>query len=137
MNLFWAVGVYGDMKSLTLSLASLALFAGTAMAIDTRAQVSVPFEFEVQGKRMPAGRYDVVPHPASNTVTLRSENGQGIAFFTVSAGSDARRQSTRMVFKPVSGMASLAEIWTGKDGAGYLVVLPSASTAADANRSAD
>ena len=124
------------MRLILLSLATLALSASTAMALDTRAQVTVPFEFEVKGKRLPAGRYEVVPNPASNTVVLRSETGQGIAFLAVPAGSDARRLSTRMIFKPVSGMPSLAEIWTGRDGAGYVLALP-ADAASVAERSAD
>jgi hypothetical protein len=55
-------------------LASAVLVAGTLAAAPAMAEVlvDVPFNFTVNGKMCPAGRYQVEHDAASNIVTLRS-----------------------------------------------------------------
>jgi len=61
------------LRSLFLALAVLATLAFTTRTA-AAANVRVPFDFNVDGKMLPAGTYIVTRDPSGSTVTLESED---------------------------------------------------------------
>src|SRR5262245_25229390 len=84
--------------------------------------VDVPFEFVVNGKTLPAGKYRV--HRAlvdADTVLYINKEGtdEGTSFTTNAAVSFSTPNKTALIFHHYGSEHYLAEIWTGSNNIGY------------------
>jgi len=102
-----------------------ALFCGTGSA---RAEqlppivVDVPFEFTVNGKTLPAGRYRVTRPMADSASVLyiRKEGGTEGASFTTNAAIDKSAENKAgLIFHHYGATYYLAEVVTGSNNTGY------------------
>jgi hypothetical protein len=98
--------------------AALLLVAGAhparAMTDDIVIKAHVPFAFEVDGRTMPAGSYEVraVGINDLSLLKIQSADGHGPAglFLTTPLGRDAKAGSAEMVFDRVDGQRFLRAI---------------------------
>jgi hypothetical protein len=84
----------------------------------------VPFEFIVGNKTLPAGEYKV-SSPLSNNaaVMIRSTDGEnGVVRLTNSIGSNADTSQAKLVFHRYGDKYFLAEIWSGADSTGRVLL---------------
>jgi hypothetical protein len=101
-----------------ISLLSLLLVAGSAIAQTTHVRANVPFNFTVGDKTLAAGTYDVetVSDRDSKMLLLRTDDGKS----SLIVGSNAAQtlkpaDKTKLVFHKYGSQYFLAEIW--KEGA--------------------
>ena len=87
------------------------LFAFAAIA-DTRAPVNIPFEFELHGKTLPAGRYEVATSTSSGVVSLVDPNGKQYASLSMPLGNpNAGKFDSKIVFVYDGDIYQLTEVW--------------------------
>jgi hypothetical protein len=94
-------------------MAALALtfvFAFAALA-DTRAPVNIPFEFELRGQTMPAGRYEVTTSTSSGVVSLVDPSGRQHASLTMPLGNPNKVSDSKIVFLYDGETYLLSEVW--------------------------
>jgi hypothetical protein len=110
---------------MALILFGAALFCCTprASAQDLpRIVIDVPFEFVVNGKTMPAGRYRVQkPLPDSDCVFYISKEGgnEGTSFATNAAVDISAPNKAALIFHHYGSQHYLAEVLTGSNNTGY------------------
>jgi len=95
--------------------------------------VDVPFDFIVNGKTLPAGKYRV--HRAlvdADTVLYINKVGsdEGTSFTTNAAISLSTPNKTALIFHHYGSEHYLAEIWTGSNNIGYRLPVSRAEQAA-------
>jgi hypothetical protein len=87
-----------------------------------RIVIDVPFEFIVNGKTLPAGRYSVTAvHPDSGYVLYIKKDGtnEGTAFTTSAAVNMGAPNKIALIFHHYGSDHYLAEVWTGSNNIGY------------------
>ena len=82
-----------------------------ASAAPAAAIANIPFEFEVDGKMMPAGRYTVSEGMHRNVIQLTDNNGRAVMFATSELGDPSKIQKSRLVFERGDRGYQMAEIW--------------------------
>lgn len=93
--------------------AVLALAILPALAQEIQLSASIPFDFHVRGKRMPAGDYEVLRLSAAGSWALRdAAAGGGVAFLTIPE-SYTVGEPPKMVFHRYGADNFLAKICTG------------------------
>ena len=97
-----------------ISLLSLLLVAGSAIAQTVHVRADVPFNFAVGDKTFPAGAYDVGSIDIVNTKILRLQSRDGNSSMIV--GSNAAQNlkpadKTKLVFNRYGNRYFLSEIW--------------------------
>src|SRR5262249_6804691 len=109
----------------SVSLLGAMLFCGTpgvaAQGLSSIV-VDVPFDFIVNGKTLPAGKYHV--HRAlvdADTVLYINKvgSGEGTSFTTNAAICFSTPNKTALIFHHYGSEHYLAEIWTGSNNIGY------------------
>ena len=97
------------------------LAVGTVPALaQTILRVDIPFAFQVEGKQMPAGAYEIVQGPES-VLTIRSADGKTQAVLvTVTRLASTSANMDEVVFDKVKDANFLSEVWYGGED-GYLV----------------
>ena len=88
----------------------------------SRIVVDVPFEFIVNGKTLPAGRYSVsAVHPDSGCVLYIKKDGtnEGTSFTTNAAVNMSAPNKIALIFHHYGSDHYLAEVWTGSNNIGY------------------
>ena len=110
------------MIALLVLLGSLAVAAQAQTSGRTELRASIPFQFNVGDKQMPAGDYTVTPiNPSSDHVVLRlhSEDGHTslIQMDAVIGKANAR---ARLVFNRYGNLYFFAQAWTSGDANGLL-----------------
>jgi hypothetical protein len=113
------------MKPRVLSLIAVALVFSFATAHAQSFVVSVPFEFHVGMKQMPAGDYTVTTAYNPVRVTMMGSNGGAIAVrrYNIDPNNDAPEQA-RFVFLRVDNQYYLSQVWSPELQNGLGVQLP-------------
>ncbi len=77
--------------------------------------VSIPFEFVVSGKTLPAGQYNL--EPFGTALRIKSTDGQTILFaFTNSVYGPATADQLPLIFRRYETTHFLAQFWTPPSG---------------------
>ena len=112
------------MKKLALSLIgalSMLLSGVSAYAQDVHIRITVPFDFSVNNKTMPAGQYDVLSAGLKNPGTLVIRNATArmeMYVNTLDRQSPSLSSQTKLVFQQYGGTYFLSQIWTEGSRAG-------------------
>jgi len=120
----------------SVSLLGAMLFCGTPVAAAhglSSIVVDVPFDFIVNGKTLPAGKYHV--HRAlvdADTVLYihKVGSGEGTSFTTNAAIGLSTPNKTALIFHHYGSAHYLAEIWTGSNNIGHPLPVSKAEQAA-------
>jgi hypothetical protein len=109
-------------KKMISTLAGLILLLAAASVearnLSNQMQVTVPFQFAVNGKTLPAGIYVVELNTERRTVLLRTDGQQPILLLAMGRESlDAPKQS-QLVFHRYGTSFFLTEVWTEGNTAG-------------------
>jgi len=93
--------------SLVAVLAAAAAFAQSS----TRLQATVPFDFLVGNKALPAGDYTVAGGPAAGTIMIRSADGKkGAIVLAQEVYLMSARESARLIFHRYGSTYFLSEV---------------------------
>jgi hypothetical protein len=114
------------MKKLALSLfcaLSMLVLGGSAYAQAVHVRITVPFDFTVNNKTLPAGQYEVLSAGQINNPSLleiRRSGGPLEAFVNASdlRSSDTSSQ-TKLVFEQHGNVYFLSQLWTEGSRAGW------------------
>ena len=88
-------------RMLFLTLAAVSGLA--AQTINTRLTATVTFPFDLQGKAMAAGRYEVIRTPVANTLTVRNlTTGETVQMFA-SYTNQVRDAANGLLFDKAGG----------------------------------
>jgi hypothetical protein len=126
------------LKSIAVSAGLLGamLFCGPGAAAAqglSRIVVDVPFEFIVNGKTLPAGKYSVSRvHEDSGYVLYIKKDGsnEGTSFTTNAAVNMSAPNKVALIFHHHGSDHYLAEVWTGSNNIGYRLPASRAELAA-------
>lgn len=97
-----------------VSLLSLLLVAGSAIAQTVHVRANVPFNFVVGSKTLPAGAYDVGSMDSVNTNVLQVQFRNGSSRMIVSSNAAQNLEAanrTKLVFNQYGSRYFLSEIW--------------------------
>ena len=104
-----------------ISLLSLLLVAGSAIAQTVHVRANIPFNFAVGNKTFPAGTYDVgtIDHRDGKTLLLQARNGNA----SMMVGSNATESlapanKTKLVFNQYGSRYFLSQIWVNGETRG-------------------
>jgi hypothetical protein len=86
--------------------ASAPMFAADRFTV----RVTVPFAFDLQGKAMPAGQYELAGTASDQIFTLTVPGGRTAAVLTTRAGNPNEPKSPRLVFRQTARGYRLAEV---------------------------
>jgi len=106
---------------------------GAAAQGPSRIVIDVPFEFIVNGKTLPAGKYSVTAvHPDSGYVLYIRKDGtnEGTVFTTNAAVNKGAPNKIALIFHHYGSDHYLAEVWTGSNNVGYRLPATNAELAA-------
>jgi hypothetical protein len=98
-------------------LALLAAACVPALSQNTKMGASIPFDFVVDGKLMPAGHYTVVPvwtHALNAWRIYNDSNNASVTIMTNEAESPVSSHNRGLVFLQTGGQKVLVEFWTGQ-----------------------
>jgi hypothetical protein len=108
------------MKTRMISIAIVAMFVATLAAASVRAQnagdlaVTIPFEFAVAGKTMPAGDYYVRRSIDGSRAVIRIQSKMGSASVYLSTHpvqSSNIPNDSKLVFNKYGGQLFLSQLW--------------------------
>jgi hypothetical protein len=97
-----------------ISLLSLLLMAGSAIAQTIHVRSNVPFNFSVGNKSFPAGAYDIGTISSDSRVLLLQARDSKSSMMVGSNAAEASKSAdrTKLVFNRYRDQYFLAEIWT-------------------------
>jgi hypothetical protein len=104
-----------------VSLLSLLLVAGSAIAQTVHVRADIPFNFAVANKTFPAGTYDVstVGNRDSKMLLLQSRDGStSMIIGSNAAESSAPADKTKLVFNQYGNQYFLSQIWVNGETLG-------------------
>jgi hypothetical protein len=102
-----------------LPVAAFAVMMTTgAAASDAGTRANIPFAFEVDGQHFDAGRVTLEARYGTGMITVRPEEGNGMAFMGVPIGNPYEASDPKLVFYLVDGKYYLAEVWMAGSGMG-------------------
>lgn len=104
-----------------MAAALLAVPAIASAPVKTTAEV--PFEFEVNGRVLPAGRYYFEAVPQRNVMTIRDESGRTLLSSIVSVADKGRDQCAGASFKRSNGRMQLKELRVSQPDSGVTLRL--------------
>ena len=93
-----------------LILAAAAAMSVAAQSSAGRLVAKVPFPFEVNGKAMPAGSYELVRPPQGKAVVIRSRVDPAMRVAVLAGEAEYRRESNELVFRRYGTRYFLGEI---------------------------
>lgn len=102
-------------RAIALSGLALLFTFSSAFAQSDQIKVTIPFNFTVGEKTLPAGEYLLERNRKdSNTIWLitNKERGGGVVVLTRSVQANATQQKTKLVFRRYDDLYFLAEFWT-------------------------
>ena len=96
-----------------VSLLSLLLVAGSAIAQAVHVRANIPFNFAVGSKTLPAGTYDVgTIDGTSNMLLLQARDGSSSTMVGSNAAQNLKpADKTKLVFNQYGSRYFLSEIW--------------------------
>jgi len=114
-------------KNLMVAAAAMVVTAGMASAQSMKAEI--PFAFDVNGKTMPSGTYDVGKQSRSGAplFTLRTQGSAAMALPDSAHDPDKEWRADarpRLAFWCGDGHCTLAEIWKGYGTPAYRMPRP-------------
>jgi hypothetical protein len=114
------------MKKLTLSLIgmlSMLLSGGSAYAQAVHIRVTIPFEFNVNNKALPAGQYEVLSAGPSNASFLEIRRADGAVQAYVNPEREVSNSShgTKLVFQQYGSTYFLSQLWTSGSASGWAI----------------
>ena len=80
----------------------------------------VPFAFSIDGKPMPAGKYDVREAGARATI-IETKDGSAHVLGIYNYAGDNKTQASKLVFDKVGDHYFLREVWTSASGQGLSI----------------
>jgi hypothetical protein len=105
-----------------ISLLSLLLVAGSAIAQTVHVRANIPFNFAVGNKTLPAGTYDVgtIDHRDGKILLLQARDGNA----SMMVGSNAAENlnpadKTKLVFNQYGNRYFLSQIWVAGETRGH------------------
>ena len=104
-----------------VSLLSLLLVAGSAIAQTVHVRANIPFNFAVGNKTFPAGTYDVgtINHRDDKTLLLQARNGnESMMVGSNAAESLVPANKTKLVFNQYGNRYFLSQIWVNGETRG-------------------
>jgi hypothetical protein len=113
------------MRKLLGLVSMIALFTG--LTVVTYAQLAypvfanVPFAFQIQGKRMPAGRYSIREERTNPAILIiRNENNKARSMVILSNSAESMNQPerARLVFDKIGNAYFLTQVWPGGEDYG-------------------
>lgn len=112
------------MKKQTLLLAGLTLLLGMAVtaadAQESSVKVRVPFNFAVEGKALPAGKYSI--SSIRDRVMLQNSEGRTVAIVLANAVSGhSSGGNGQVVFRCYANQCFLSQLWSPLEDAGHQV----------------
>ena len=109
------------MKTTLLMLA--AMMTAMAQGPGPRVVATIPFPFEVNGKAMPAGQYELVRPPQGKSVVIRNRVDSGVRVAVLAGEAEHRRPSNELVFRKYGTRYFLGEIqYAGRNVAMQMAV---------------
>src|SRR3982751_211371 len=90
-------------------------FASTHAQSNTNIIVTVPFDFKIAGKTLPAGEYIVrrsTQMSAEGVMIRRTDSRAAVFVLTKSAQTGARPEDSQMVFHRYGSQYFLSQVWT-------------------------
>lgn len=94
-----------------VALGSMMMSALPAMAADRLTPAKIPFNFEVRGEKLPAGRYLLDVDSNSGLVTLTDAEGVKHAYISSASGNPNRQCDPKLVFEYDGGAYRLSEMY--------------------------
>ncbi len=97
-----------------ISLLSLLLVAGSAIAQTVHVSANIPFNFGVGSKTFPAGTYDVRPidHHDNKILLLKARDGHASMMVLSNVAENLKpADKTKLVFNQYRNQYFLSEIW--------------------------
>ena len=97
-----------------ISLLSLLLVAGSAVAQSLNVRANVPFNFAVSNKTLPAGAYDIrrADSAGGNMLILQARDGGSSMIIPTNAAETLKpADKTKLVFHKYGTQYFLSEIW--------------------------
>lgn len=106
-----------------LSMAALAILLAAPVSAQTvMLRASVPFDFIVGGRTMPAGDYTISADGGSKLLLIRNASGDiAPAVDTSNIGSSRQEGKTFLMFRHYGADYFLAEVWDGSTAAGRAI----------------
>jgi hypothetical protein len=104
-----------------VSLLSLLLVAGSAIAQTVHVRANIPFNFAVGNKTFPAGTYDIgtIDHRDGNILLLQARNGNASMMVGSNATESlATADKTKLVFNQYGSRYFLSQIWVNGETRG-------------------
>jgi hypothetical protein len=81
---------------------------------------SIPFDFIIGKKTLPAGQYTVSPLDNKRGLVVRSEDGKSTAMvLTMGVQAKSAKNQTRLVFNRYGNTYFLSQVWRGYDSEGF------------------
>jgi hypothetical protein len=113
------------MKRQIITTIAIGMFITAIAVASARAQnagtlmVTVPFEFSVSGKTLPAGNYLVRKEDSRTSLRIQNRDGSSTAFVLVSPinGRDIQNES-KLVFNRYGNQYFLAQVWVAGSSRG-------------------
>jgi hypothetical protein len=95
-----------------ISLLSLLLVAGSAIAQSSHVRANVPFNFTIGSKTLPAGTYDIAAISSDpNVLLVQAQGGSSIIVPSNAAESLKGAEKSKLVFNRYRDQYFLTEIW--------------------------
>jgi hypothetical protein len=105
-----------------ISLLSLLLVAGSAIAQTVHVRANIPFNFAVGSKTFPAGTYDVgtIDHHDSKILLLQARDGDASMMLNSNAAQNLDpADKTKLVFNQYGNRYFLSQIWVAGETRGH------------------
>jgi hypothetical protein len=105
-----------------ISLLSLLLVAGSAIAQTVHVRGYVPFNFAVGNKTFPAGTYEIgtMDHHDSKILLLQARDGSASMMLNSNAAESLKpADKTKLVFNQYGSRYFLSEIWVNGETRGH------------------
>ena len=106
--------------ALLVLVGSMAVAAQAQTSSRTELRATIPFQFNVGNKQMPAGDYTVTPiNPSSDRVVLRLRSKDGhTSLIQMDAVTGKAKEGARLVFNRYGSFYFFAQAWTSGDANG-------------------
>ena len=115
-------------RTLTMLGLVLILTAVSVCAQSERSGVlNIPFDFIVQGKTLPAGKYTIEPNRRDydKVWLVRSKDGRtSVLFTTMRVQSRETQESAKLIFNRYGDQYFLSQIWTPGSHSGRELLMP-------------
>jgi len=105
-----------------ISLLSLLLVAGSAIAQTVHVRANIPFNFAVGNKTLPAGTYDVgtIDHRDGKILLLQARDGNASMMVGSNAAENLKpADKTKLVFNQYGNRYFLSQIWVAGETRGH------------------